>query len=151
MNENFISTTSTQDIIEGLRTWVDIFKFLGITYIVEDDDSNTYIKQMQKFEADVKKFYDVGSRSFLSTVSSSRDGNAETFYSHSLRYYMPVIARKTYQTHQLGVGIFNMQGFERRNKESKNCMRRFSNNKGNVVVNNMKRLWDVFEYESNAV
>ena len=64
---------------------------------------------------------------------------------------MPEIVRTTYTRHSLGVGIFNMQGFERRTKESKNCMKRFSNGKGNVLINNMNRLWDVFKNELNAV
>eukprot|EP00957_Ditylum_brightwellii_P093776 7140105-Ditylum_brightwellii.AAC.1 len=83
-----------QDIIEGLRTWVVIFKFLGITYIVEDDN-NTHPKKIEQFETDVSKFYDVGARSFLSTTNSSRDGNTEKFYSHSLRYYCPSCRRGT--------------------------------------------------------
>ena len=56
----------------------------------------------------------------------------------------------TLERHGLGIGIFNMQGFERRNKESKNTLRRFSNMKGNIVINNVKRLWDIFYYEINA-
>lgn len=43
-----------------------------------------------------------------------------------------------------------MQGSERRKTESKNCMKRFSNNKGNVVVNNLKRVHDIFEHKVNA-
>eukprot|EP00957_Ditylum_brightwellii_P212210 15367085-Ditylum_brightwellii.AAC.1 len=96
-----------QDIIEGLRTWAVIFKLLGITYIVEDDNS-TYLKKIEQFEADVSKFYDVSARSFLSTTNNSRDENTKTFYSHSLHYYMPAIIRKTYEKHNIGVGIFNM-------------------------------------------
>ena len=126
-----------------------LFKFLGITYLEEENDAS-YVQQMDTFESNVKEFYDTGSRTFLG-VNGTTDGKGETFYSHALRYYMPGIARKTYKRHRLGVGIFNMQGFERRNKESKNCMKRFSNNKGNVLVNNMKRLWDVYEHDINAV
>ena len=43
-----------------------------------------------------------------------------------------------------------MKEFERKNKESKNGMKRFSNNLGNAMMNNMRRAWDVFEYEINA-
>ena len=44
-----------------------------------------------------------------------------------------------------------MQGYERRNKESKNTLRRFSNKKGDIVTPNLKRLWDVFYNSTNAV
>ena len=144
--ENLVETNEIKDFRKALGLWKKIFKFLSITYI----DCDTYLKKMDQFEVDLKKFYDVGSRTFLST-HGTENGMEETFYCHALRYYIPDIARITYERHSLGVGIFNMQGFERRNKESKNCMKRFTNNKGNVVVNNMKRLWDVFKYEVNAV
>ena len=40
--------------------------------------------------------------------------------------------------------VFTIQGFKRRNKESKNTLRRFSNKKGNVLPNNLRRLFDIF-------
>ena len=43
-----------------------------------------------------------------------------------------------------------MQGFEARNKESKNTLRRFSNGRGNFVITNLKRLWDVFKLSQNS-
>ena len=63
---------------------------------------------------------------------------------HCLRFYIPKIVDITYKNHNLGIGIFTMQGFERRNKESKNILRRFSNGMGNIAIQNLKRLWDVF-------
>ena len=42
----------------------------------------------------------------------------ETFYLHTLRYYITNIIKHTYDTYELGVGIFTMQGSEHRNKES---------------------------------
>ena len=64
---------------------------------------------------------------------------------------MPNIARHTFSKHELGLGVFTMQGFERRNKESNNTFRRFNNKKGNIVVPNMKRMWDIFAYGQTAV
>ena len=70
---------------------------------------------------------------------------------HCLHFYMPHIAQLTLERHGLGLGIFTMQGFERRNKESKNTLRRFCNGKGDILSPNMKRLYDVWYWMHNAV
>ena len=70
---------------------------------------------------------------------------------HYLRFYMPMIARKTMQDHQLGLGIFTMQGYERRNKESKNNLKRFKNGKRSLLITNLKQLWDIFQFEKISV
>ena len=67
-----------------------------------------------------------------------------------LRFYLPKLMKRLYENHGVGLGICTMQGFERRNKESKNTMRRFFNGKGNILMTNMKRLWSVFFYSKNA-
>ena len=77
-------------------------------------------------------------------LTDKEEGDRETIYMHVCRYYIPKIARLTFEMYGLGVGIFNMQGFERRNKESKNSLKRFCNYKGNIVTPNMKCLWDIF-------
>ena len=46
----------------------------------------------------------------------------------------------TWNRHRLGIGVFSMQGFERRNKESKRCIQNNSNNKGNIIIQNLMRL-----------
>lgn len=104
---------------------------------------------LQVFKSNVVDFYSTGLNISLTTLDD-KVGNDETFYLHTLRYYMPKIAEDTYNEHKVCVGIFNMQGFERRNKDSKNCMKRFSNNKEHVVVNNLKRVYDIFEHKLNA-
>ena len=68
---------------------------------------------------------------------------------HTLRFYLPQIAEQTFEKFGLGLGIFTMQGFEQRNKESKNTLSRFSNGNGNTLIANLKRLWDVFQFETN--
>ena len=145
-NNKLIPNPKILDICHALTLWFDIFKFLSVTY-VEDDD--TYLGMIEKYENNCKDFYQVGARTFLSLPG--RPGSQETFYTHTLRYYVPTIARTTFKRHGTGIGIFTMQGFERRNKESKNCMKRFSNYKGNIVVTNMKRVWDIFEHDMNNV
>ena len=71
-------------------------------------------------------------------------------YMHVLRFYLIQIAVRTFEEHRLGIGVFSMQGYERRNKESKNAVKRFNNNAGNLVGANLKRLWDVFFHEHLA-
>ena len=79
--------------------------------------------------------------------SDGNIGNVETFYSHTFRFYLPQIADEILENNNLGVGILTMKGFERRNKESKNTLWRFSNGLENIVIGNLKRLWDIFSLE----
>ena len=144
----FIHSEHLLNIIVALNLWGKMFKFLSIARIDIVIDQGWYMSQLNDYIANAKAFYASGSSTFLS--DGNIVGRLETFYMHTLRFYIPKIARITYDRHRLGVGIFSMQGFERRNKESKNCLKRFSNNKGNIVVPNMKRLWDVYHHESNA-
>ena len=149
-NSNFVTTPITNSICNGLKIWLRIFKFLGITYLGHDVSIKEYEDHyLQDFKDDLVNFYSFGRSTYLATSPSDVDGNGETFYMHTLRFYIPYIATETFKLHQCGVGIFTMQGFERRNKESKNCLQRFSNNKGNILVNNMKRVWDIFENDMN--
>ena len=55
-----------------------------------------------------------------------KEYNDNTFYFHYLRYYLSKIASLTFKRHKLGISIFTMQRFERRNKESKNTIYRFT-------------------------
>ena len=142
------TTPLVKDITEYLKLWLSIFRFLRITYI-EEGGENEYMNRIQTFNTELKLFYSIGRRTFLSAPGTTT-GTNETFYLHTLRYYMPVIVRDTFDRHGTGVGVFTMQGFERRNKESKNCMKRFSSTRGNAMINNIKRVWDIFEYDVNA-
>ena len=121
-------------IAEGLVLWHGIIPFLSITHV---KDKDSYLSKVSKFESDVKQLYAVGAKTFLSTEYV---GDEENFYSHALRFYMPYFARKTYEDHKTGLGIFTMQGFEHRNKESKRHFNRHTNKKGNVLMQVMPRL-----------
>ena len=147
LKNNLLPTPTLNDLTDALSLWLKLFKFLAISHL-RDRTEEQYVEQILFFEQNLKKFYDVGSRTFL--TKGAEVGKEETFYLHALRYYMPKVVRTTYDRHKLGVGIFSMQGFERRNKESKHCMRNCSsNNKGNSVVNNLGRIYDVFRHETN--
>ena len=145
LKENFRPDPDLDAICDGLSAWADITPFLNhVTY----ESVDHFEASIKKYEEDVKKFYAAGKTSFL---FAKTEGDIETFYSHTLRFYMLQIARTTFEKHKLGLGIFTMQGFERRNKESKNTFRRFTNKKGNTLLSNLKRLWDLFYYENVAV
>jgi len=58
---------------------------------------------------------------------------------------MPKFANDNWNKHKLPLGIYTMQGFERRNKESKNIFRKHSNNKANPCKQIMPFLVDTFE------
>ena len=144
LKSTFEDTDTLKDLCEGLELWQKITPFLVITTIKNIDEYNELKK---KFVSNLKKFYTIGGISFLTkkSISSNRNiGNDETFYMHTLRFFLPRIADKILEKHNLGLGIFTMQGFERRNKESKNTLRRFSNGIVNIVIGNLKRLWDIF-------
>ena len=145
LKDSFHDTNVLRDLCNGILLWAEITPFLVLTTINNHDE---YQILKQKFVENVKEFFDIGGRSFLTKVSV---GNDETFYMHTLRFYLPRIADQTLNEFGLGLGVFTMQGFERRNKESKNTLLRFSNGKGNIVAPNLRRLYDVFYFESNNV
>ena len=134
------------DLCDGLELWEKITPFLVITKI---ENVAEYEQKLKEFEDNLKDFYEIGGRSFL-TKNLAKVEDDETFYLHALRFYLPQIAKQTLREHNLGLGIFTMQGFEARNEESKNTLKRFSNDIGNIAVSNLKRLWDVFHYSRNS-
>ena len=143
LKNKFHLTPTLKHLCDGLELWEKITPFLVISTI---DNVEIYKKQMLDFNKNIKKFYASGKHTFI-TKNTATPGDDETFYLHCLRFYIPKIAKKTFEENNLGVGIFTMQGFERRNKESKNIFKRFRNGKGNVLVTNMNRLFDVFSFD----
>ena len=145
--DNFLRTRfpgceQAKKIGEVLLLWHVITPFLTITYI---DDKASYQAKLDKFVSDLKKFYLIGSETFLSTNYA---GDEENYYSHCVRFYLPQMAKVTLEKHNMGLGIFTMQGFEHRNKESKTCFVKFTNKKGNVCIQVTKRLWDLFSNQT---
>ena len=144
-NEEMMETPEMQSICKGLQLLRRIVSFMTISRV---ENGNEYEDLLKKFRANVQEFYAVGKHSY---VSKAED---ESFYIHCLCNYMPKLAEKTYVDHKVGLGIFTMQGFERRNKESKNTIQRFTTkNRKNLhalLKNNLERLGMVFYYEMNA-
>ena len=137
LRTKFPGCQQAKKIGEVLMLWNVIIPFLNITYI---DDKASYQTKLDKFVSDLKKFYLVGGETFLSTNYA---GDEENFHAHCVRFFLPKIAEVTLEKHNMGLGIFTMQGFEHRNKESKMCFLKFTK-KGNVCIQVMKRLWDLF-------
>ena len=142
VKKKFVTTDTLKDICEYLQLWPKITKFMLIEKV---EDVREYNEKLSGWIDLLKKFYVVGGRTFI-TKNPNHPGDDETFYLYCLRYYMPQIAKKTVDDFGLGLGIYTMQDFERRNKESKYTFRRFNNYKGNVLLPNMRRLWDKFEH-----
>ena len=61
------------------------------------------------------------------------------------------MARITFERHNLDIGVFIMQDFERRNKESKNVYKRLTNKKSkSILKTTLGRLWEVWKYSKNS-
>ena len=142
MKNEFTKTKERDNIVEGLESWSKIVPFLQITKI---DDQSEYKVKMSQFVENLKDFYEVGGNSFLTKGGTS--GDDETFYMHCLRFYLPDIAKKTLKDHNLGLGVFTMQGFEHQNKISKRLWNRFNNHTQKVLVQNLNRLFDAYYHD----
>ena len=124
LETTFVKSVHNKSLCEGLQLWKKISQFLIRTKIYYSDDTDEekekktkgYMTDMNNFTKWVTQLYAHGSITFM---KRSTEGDAETFYLHVLRFYMPNIIKDTWEKYGLGVGIFTMQGFERRNKESK--------------------------------
>jgi hypothetical protein len=144
LSDNFEGLESIETFSRGLELWKNISAFINIVKI---DNEPGYISELERFKTNLKQFYECGRKTFL---TKNVDGDIEFFYSHCLRFYLPKHAEELFTEHGVGLGVFTMQGYERRNKESKNALKRFTNHKGNILVQNMKRLWDIFKHSMNS-
>ena len=151
LTDNFHLSDYMYNLNLSLATWQELSQFIHISRVIQDGETDTetqerqYEAKMQEFTKKLKEFYTFGSKSFLCKLGDGK-GDLETFYLHTLRFYLPVIAEYTWDKYRLGLGVYTMQGFERRNKESKMALHRFTNKKGNIVKQSMIRLWDIFYF-----
>ena len=98
-------------------------------------------KMIQLYEDHAKSFYDYGKDSFM---SENTNGDKETFYMHALRFYMIPIMKDTYAKYKLGPGIWTMEGFEGINSVSKHAVRNHSNRRGNLAMQSMGYIHQLF-------
>ena len=141
--ENMTPSIQKDEFSKSCVLWYKIEQFMKIGH-VSAEDVDSFPDQIIKFTNNIKDFYTCGASSFLTNKDI---GSEETFYLHALRYYIPGIATNTWSEHKAGIGIFTMQGYERRNKESKNTLRRYNNNKAKKLPQNLNRLYDIFHNE----
>ena len=144
----------------GLRQTPEVVllaKFLDLWYVMEKHLKRAKVDkkevvgfplEIETFKKNIDSFYDCNIDTLLTSVEM---GDDETYYLHALKYYIPFHATKTWNDHKCGIGVFTMQGFECRNKESKNILRQFSNMKNQMLSQLLKRLWDSFFYNNNYV
>ena len=148
---------SKESGLRQTRKVVALAKSLDIWYVVEkhlkrgrvdENEVQSFPLEIAKFKKNIDLFYECGSDSFL---TNEEVGDDETYYLHALKFYIPSHASKTWTDHKCGIGVFTMQGFERRNKESKNIRRRFNNMRNQMLAQILKRLWDSYFYNDDYV
>ena len=123
-------------LLNAMPLWSSLSEFVLKAKI---KDGENYLEEVDNFELQVKQFYSYGKESFLSNRFGTK-GSAETTYMHILRFNLSKFARKCYSDHNLGIGIFTAQGYERRNKESKFFFQHHTNCKGNLPQQTLRAL-----------
>ena len=113
-----------------LKLWIKIHGFVTKAKIEAGDD---YEEEIKQFEALVNQFYEYGRTTFL-TSKAGAISSIETSYMHILRCNLATLAKVTFRRHGVGIGVFTLQGYKRRNKEGKNIFLKHYNIKGNLSV-----------------
>ena len=93
------------------------------------------------YEELAKILYQDGHKSFMTRRSI---GDGESFYLHTMRWYIPKMMRQVYDSHSLGIAVFTMEGFEFKNQTSKRVVRLRTNGKGNIPKQSMKAMHMLF-------
>ena len=88
---------------------------MSIAYIKDNVD---YQKVIESFKLKIKQFETAAENTILLSQSATdAEGSNENFYTHALIRYLVPIMQTTFDTYNMGLGIYSMQGVERRNKE----------------------------------
>ena len=130
-------TSISKATLDILKYYPAIDQFLRITKVV-DTSSSIEIQNSQKLqcEQDITKF------------KSNLLNYQKNFYAHALCCYYPQLVNKVWKNHGVGVGVFTLQGFERRNKESKTIAKKYYNGKHNVCTQTLKRNYDFYHFSA---
>ena len=99
---------------------------------------------IELYKSCASNFCEKGLRSFM---TNSQRGDKESFYSHTLSCYLPQMLKETYERHNLGLGIFSMEGFEYKNYTSKQVLNNRTNGKlrTNIVMQSLRILQLLFK------
>ena len=76
-------------------------------------------------------------------LTNNNFGDSENFCLRALFYHCPQLIQKIFDDHKMGIGIFTLQGFDRRNKESKWVAKIFYNGNHNVCFQVLSRVFDL--------
>ena len=102
-----------------------------------------YLEEVEVFKKNAKIFYEAGKKSFLS--NDTNIGGKEMSYMHILRYITGPLAKLTYERHGVGIGVFTLKGYERRNTELKYIFVRHTNKLCNFLIQILRRLTENFD------
>ena len=102
-----------------------------------------YLDEVKVFEKNAKVFFEAGKKSFLS--NGTNIGAKETSYMHILRYITGPLAKLTFERHGVGIGVFTLQGYERRNLESKFIFVRHTNKLNNFLIQILRKFTENFD------
>ena len=143
---NFISTNFTKNVIGLLKVSPKTSKLESTKIII---DTMNYDDEIKNFEKSASLFKEHAEATILVPYEGDFNDNHhqalnETFCIHCLTECMPRLACSLHKNHNVGLGIFNLQGMERRNKESKNAAKRLSDNKHSLAMQALPRCYDLF-------
>ena len=83
-------------------------------------------------------------------LTKNEQGDKEFLHSHAVLHYLPKQADYLWNKFQIGLGACSIQGIEKMNKESKNCCKRFTNNRRDPCTQMTNRLFDSFYLDKNS-
>ena len=98
LEHNFVNTCLRNNITSSLLLLSPIFSFLSITYIIPSDNQTSqeyYDDRLKEYIKNVTQLYKLGADSFL--TKGNTKGNDKSFYFHVLRFYIPQIAKATFE------------------------------------------------------
>ena len=99
-------------VIEILRTCSPSTQQLALTITTDSNPDEISDAVILKYKEEAKIMYEFGHKTCITRL---QPGDAETFYLHILRHYVPWLLEDTYRNHRLGAGIFSMEAFEYKN------------------------------------
>jgi len=86
---NFSEAEHLIHLAKVMKVWKNIQEFIHKITVNEA----MYMEELSKFRSDTKGFYKYGAEIFLTKTTK---GDQETFYTHTLRYYLPYIEEKKF-------------------------------------------------------